>query len=85
LLHLARQTPPVHKALRRIAEHPNTPPETLLACLTDQHARRIVASHPALPMATIIQLLTDVDTSVAATAANPSLPDAVMHDLATAV
>jgi Leucine rich repeat variant len=85
LLQLARQTPPVQKALRRIAEHPNAPAEALRACLADQQVRRIAASHPALPVETILQLLTDVDIGVAAAvAANPSLPEAVMHDLATA-
>ncbi|MFE9693717.1 hypothetical protein [Micromonospora sp. NPDC005806] len=83
LIQLAQQTPPVQKALRRIAEHPNAPAEALLACLADEQARRIAASHPALPAQTIIQLLTDANTSVAAAAAtNPSLPEAVMHDLA---
>ncbi|MEU8265269.1 hypothetical protein AB0C02_32270 [Micromonospora sp. NPDC048999] len=83
LVLLAQQTPPAQKALRRIAEHPNAPAEALLACLADEQARRIAASHPALPAQMIIQLLTDANTSVAAAAAaNPSLPEAVMHDLA---
>ncbi|MEV0431296.1 hypothetical protein [Micromonospora sp. NPDC050495] len=83
LIQLAQQTPPVHRALRRIAAHPNAPAEALLACLADEQARRIAASHPALPAQTIIQLLTDANTSVAAAAAaNPSLPEEVMHDLA---
>ncbi len=83
LLQLARQTPPVQKALRRIAEHPNAPAEALLACLDDQQARRIAASHPALPLQTILHLLTDADIGVAAAAAaNPSLPHAAMCDLA---
>lgn len=73
----------MHRALRRIAEHPNAPAEALLACLADEQARPIAASHPALPAQTIIQLLTDANTSVAAAAAaNPSLPEAAMHDLA---
>lgn len=83
LIQLAQQTPPMHKALRRIAAHPNAPAEALLACLADEQARRIAASHPALPAQTITQLLTDADTSVAAAAAaNPTLPEAVVHDLA---
>ncbi|PMR58798.1 hypothetical protein C1A38_22775 [Verrucosispora sp. ts21] len=83
LIQLAQQTPPVQKALRRVAAHPNAPAEALLACLADEQARRIAASHPALPAQTIVQLLTDANTSVAAAAAaNPSLPAAVMHDLA---
>jgi hypothetical protein len=85
LIQLAQQLPPVHKALRRIAQHPHASAEALLACLTDRQARRIAASHPALPVETIIQLLADVDIGVAAAAAaNPSLPEAVMHGLATA-
>jgi hypothetical protein len=85
LIQLARQTPPVHKALRRLAEHANAPAEALIACLAHHHARRIAASHPGLPVETIIQLLTNSDVSIAAAAAaNPSLPDGVMHDLATA-
>lgn len=83
LLMLARQTPPVQKALRRIAGHPSAPAEALLACLDDQQARRIAASNPTLPVRTILRLLTDVDVGVAAAAAaNPSLPDAAMRDLA---
>ncbi|TDC43035.1 hypothetical protein E1166_05685 [Micromonospora sp. KC213] len=85
LMQLARQSPPVHKALRRIAEHPNAPAEALLVCLADEQARRIAASHPVLPVAAIIPLLTDADVDVAAAAAaNPSLPEPVMHDLAAA-
>lgn len=85
LIQLAQQTPPLHKALRRIAEHPNAPAEALLACLADQQARRIAASHPALRVETIIQLLADADTGVAAAAAaNPSIPETAMHDLAAA-
>lgn len=85
LLRLARQTPPVQKALRRIAGHPNAPAEALLACLADPRARRIATSHPAMPVETIIRLLTDADTGVAAAAAaNPSLPEAAMRHLAAA-
>lgn len=83
LQQIARQTPPVRKALRRIAEHPNAPAEALLACLDDPQARRIAASHPALPAQAILHLLTDADIGVAtAAAANPSLPHAAMRDLA---
>jgi hypothetical protein len=83
LLHLARQTPPVQKALRRIAEHPNAPAQALLACLADRQARRIAACHPALPVETILQLLADADIGVAAAAAaNPSLPESAMRGLA---
>lgn len=84
LLQLARQTPPVRRALRHITEHPNAPAEALLAGLSDERARRIAARHPTLPVETITQLLADVNASIAAAAAaNPSLPKAVMHNLAT--
>lgn len=83
LTQLARQTPPVRKALRRIAAHPNAPAPALLACLTDPGARPIAASHPALPASAISQLLADPDLQVAAAAAaNPSLPEPAMRDLA---
>jgi len=83
LLHLARQTPPAHKALRRIAEHPNAPADALLACLADHQARRIAACHAALPVETILRLLADADIGVAAAAAaNPSLPESEMRGLA---
>lgn len=43
------------------------------------------ASHPVLPVETIIQLLTDAYIDIAAAAAaDLSLPEAVMHDLAAA-
>ncbi len=80
------QNPPVRKALRRIAEHPNAPAEALLVCLADERVRRIAASHRALPTQTIVDLLADHDIDVAAAAAaNPSLPAAAMHDLANPV
>lgn len=83
LIRIARQKPPVQKAFRRIAEHPNAPAEALLACLADHQARVIAASHPALPVETILRLLADTDTNVAAAAAaNPSLPETDMGDLA---
>ncbi|KPC63377.1 hypothetical protein [Streptomyces chattanoogensis] len=82
---LARHEPPVRKALREIARHPNATAASLLACLADKRARGIAAGHPALPPPVIEELLADADSQVAeAAAANPSLPLAVMSRLVLA-
>ncbi|MFD3925613.1 hypothetical protein [Streptomyces sp. NPDC058614] len=79
---LARHEPPVQKAFREIARHPNATVPSLLACLTDDQARPISAGHPALPPHLIVELLSDDNWQVAeAAAANPSLPQAVMPEL----
>ncbi|MEU4066224.1 hypothetical protein AB0F25_28120 [Streptomyces wedmorensis] len=79
---LTRHIPPVQKALREIARHPNATGPALLACLTDRQARRAAAGHPALPPEVIVELLADHDWQVVeAAAANPSLPLAVMAEL----
>ncbi|WP_327166260.1 hypothetical protein [Streptomyces zaomyceticus] len=79
---LTRHIPPVQKALREIARHPNATGPALLACLTDRQARRVAAGHPALPPEVIVELLADDDWQVVeAAAANPSLPPAVMAEL----
>ncbi|TQE34550.1 hypothetical protein Sipo8835_15255 [Streptomyces ipomoeae] len=82
LEHMARHIPPVRKALREIARHPNATAQALPACLADERARPLAAGHPALPPTVITELLTDPDGQVAeAAAANPSLPLTVMTDL----
>jgi uncharacterized protein (DUF2336 family) len=83
LLHyLAVHTPPVQKALRAIAAHPDSNAVTLLQCLHDHQARPIAARHPALPAAAITQLINDPDERVIeAAAANPSLPNQTMENL----
>jgi hypothetical protein len=79
---LARHQPPVRRALREIARHPNATAQALLACLADTRARPLAAGHPALPPPTIVELLADDDGTVAAAAAaNPSLPPEVMGRL----
>ncbi|MFF0868598.1 hypothetical protein ACFYUV_43070 [Nonomuraea sp. NPDC003560] len=80
---LARHGPPVRKALREIARHPNATAAALLVCLLDGQARPLAAGHPALPPQTIVELLTDDDWQVVeAAAANPALPPEVMSMLA---
>lgn len=82
LEYLARHEPPVHKALREIARHPNATAPALLACMTEQTARPIAAGHPALPPHLMVELLSHDNWQVAkAAAANPSLPPAVMSEL----
>ncbi|MFD4690900.1 hypothetical protein [Streptomyces sp. NPDC058463] len=82
LEYLTRHEPPVQKAFRAIARHPNATAPALLACLADHQARPIAAGHPALPPLVVAELLTDTNGQVAeAAAANPSLPPAVMADL----
>jgi hypothetical protein len=83
LLHdLATHNPPVQKAYRRIAAHPQANIATLSLCLHDREARPVAARHPALPTATILELLHDPDNRVAeAAATNPSLPRHAMESL----
>ncbi|MEV7289159.1 hypothetical protein AB0O01_32205 [Streptomyces sp. NPDC093252] len=79
---LTGHIPPVRKALREIARHPNATGPALLACLADRQTRRVAAGHPALPPEAIVELLADHDGLVVeAAAANPSLPPAVMAEL----
>lgn len=79
---LTRHQPPVQKAFREIARHPNATAAALLACLTDGQARRWAAGHRALPPEVIVELLGDEDWQVVgAAAANPSLPYSAMVDV----
>ncbi|MFE6843969.1 hypothetical protein [Streptomyces sp. NPDC057686] len=79
---LARHDPPVRRAFREIAGHPNATAGALLPALADERARPRAARHPALPAAVLADLLTDPDPEVArAAAANPSLPVDVMTGL----
>ncbi|WP_214105856.1 hypothetical protein [Acrocarpospora catenulata] len=80
---LTRHEPPARKAFPEIARRPDATVPALLACLSDRKARRVAAGHPALPPPVIAELLADDDWQVvAAAAANPSLPLAVMVELA---
>ncbi|MER6788319.1 hypothetical protein ABT330_27525 [Streptomyces sp. NPDC000658] len=82
LEHLTRHDPPVPKALREIARHPNASPGALLACLKGSQARPIAAGRAELPPAVVVELLDDADPRVVEeAAANPSLPRAVIEDL----
>ncbi|MCX5589406.1 hypothetical protein [Streptomyces erythrochromogenes] len=79
LAELARHEPPVQRALREIASHPNATAEALLPCLGGGRSRVRAAAHPALPAAVVVGLLDDPDPEVVeAAAGNPSLPPAVM-------
>ncbi|MFJ6614798.1 hypothetical protein ACIQPT_31495 [Streptomyces sp. NPDC091289] len=79
---LARNEPPVRKALRVIARHRNATAPALLACLDDAEARPVAAGHQALPPDVITALVAGPDArSAEAAAANPSLPHAVMTEL----
>lgn len=79
---LVEHRPPVQKAFREIARHPNATAAALLACLTDRQARPWAAGHRTLPPAIIVELLDDEDWQVVqAAAANPSLPHAAMSRL----
>ncbi len=79
---LAGYRPPVPKALREIARHPNATPTALLECLSDRRARPAAAGHPALPPSVIVELLDDEDGQVVrAAAANPALPHDAMSSL----
>lgn len=79
---LARHQPPARKALREIARHPGATSAALLICLADRRARPIAARHRALPPDAAAEPIDDQDWQVvAAAAANPSLPHAVMSRL----
>ncbi|WP_324605287.1 hypothetical protein [Streptomyces sp. NRRL F-2664] len=82
LAELAHREPPVRRALREIASHPNATAGALMPCLADRKARVRAAAHPALPPAVVVELLDDTDPAVVeAAAANPALPSAVMRGL----
>ncbi|MFE1413146.1 hypothetical protein ACFW6F_20400 [Streptomyces sp. NPDC058746] len=82
LAELARHEPPVRRALRAIAGHPNATSEALVPCLADRRARCEAAAHPALAVPVLLGLLDDADEELArAAAGNPSLPRSVMEDL----
>jgi hypothetical protein len=51
LYDLVTHVPPVQKAYRVVAAHPNADAATLLRCLRDDQARPVAARHPALPAA----------------------------------
>ncbi|MEU7941931.1 hypothetical protein [Microbispora bryophytorum] len=79
---LVRHRPPVKKAFREVARHPNATALALSACLQDWQARPVAAGHPALPPEVIVELLADDEWQVVeAAAANPSLPLTVMSAL----
>lgn len=79
---LVRYRPPVKKAFREVARHPNATALALSACLQDWQARPVAAGHPALPPEVIVELLADDEWQVVeAAAANPSLPLTVMSAL----
>lgn len=85
LYDLARHAPPVPKALREIARHPEAPAAALELCLADARARPVAAGHPNLPAGRIVELLTDPEGRVAtAAAANPALPESEMDRLCAA-
>ncbi|WP_329389018.1 hypothetical protein OG625_35045 [Streptomyces sp. NBC_01351] len=83
LAELARHEPPVRRAMREIAAHPNATSEALLPCLAaEERARRGAAAHPALAVPVLTGLLDDADPDAAqAAAGNPALPPSVMEDL----
>ncbi|MEV7526697.1 hypothetical protein [Streptomyces sp. NPDC091371] len=82
LAELAGHEPPVRRALREIAAHPNTTAEALLPCLADERARCAAAAHPALAVPVLVGLLDHTDEDLAgAAASNPSLPRPVMEEL----
>lgn len=79
---LARQEPPVRRALREIAGHPNATAGALARCLGDPRAAEIAAAHPALSPSLLASLLTGPDEGLAEAAArNPALPREVMERL----
>ncbi|MCX5077076.1 hypothetical protein OHA84_05090 [Streptomyces sp. NBC_00513] len=79
---LARQEPPVRRALREIAGHPNATAGALARCLGDPRAAEIAAAHPALSPSLLASLLTGPDEGLAEAAArNPALPREVMEGL----
>lgn len=80
---LVRHEPGVRKVLREVARHRGATSSALRVCLADERARPLAAGHPALAPPVIAALLADADWQVVqAAAANPSLPPAVMADLA---
>lgn len=75
LAELARHDPPVRRALRAIAVHPNATEAALLPCLSEARAAADAALHPALSAAVLTDLVAHTDEGMAeAAAANPSLP-----------
>ncbi|MET9466471.1 hypothetical protein ABZY44_17030 [Streptomyces sp. NPDC006544] len=79
---LARHDPPVRRAFREVAAHPNATEAALLPCLRDPKAQAHAARHPALSPPVLVDLLTHASPDVAeAAAANPSLPRAAMEEL----
>ncbi|MHC6629707.1 hypothetical protein ACYTFC_27070 [Streptomyces globosus] len=79
---LARLDPPVRRALRAIALHPNATLPALLVCLEDPRARGDAAAHPALPAAVVAGLLDSPHAEVAeAAAGHAALPAAVVEQL----
>ncbi|GIH61661.1 hypothetical protein [Microbispora siamensis] len=79
---LVRHRPPVQKAFREVARHPNATARALSACLQDRQARPVAAGHPALPPEVVVELLADDEWQVVeAAAANPALPLTVMSAL----
>lgn len=86
LTDLVHRQPPISRALREVAGHPNATAPALLRCLEDARARPITAAHAALPPQTVKELLSDTDPRVAeAAATNPSLPQGVMRKLIPAL
>ncbi|MFD9357073.1 hypothetical protein [Streptomyces sp. NPDC060031] len=82
LADLARHDPPVRRAFREIASHPNATVQALLPCLAVEETRARAAGHPALPPSVLVGLLTGEDHAAAeAAAANPALPRPVMEEL----
>ncbi|MCP3754800.1 hypothetical protein [Streptomyces sp. TBY4] len=82
LTDLARHDPPVRRALREIAVHPNAPEAALLACLSEPRARADAARRPALSAPVLADLLAHgAPETAGAAAANPSLPRAAMAEL----
>ncbi|MFJ5809234.1 MULTISPECIES: hypothetical protein [unclassified Streptomyces] len=79
---LAHHQPPVRRALREIAGHPNATAAALTPCLGDPRAAEAAAAHPALSPSLLASLLTGPDEGLAETAArNPSLPREDMERL----
>ncbi|AXE25136.1 hypothetical protein C0216_18300 [Streptomyces globosus] len=79
---LARRDPPVRRALRAIAVHPNATPAALLVCLEDARACKDAAAHPALPAAVVVRLLDHPCAEVAwAAVGHPALPVAAVERL----
>jgi hypothetical protein len=69
--------------LREIARHPNATAIALLACVSEHHTRPVAARHSNLPPSVVAELVDDENWQVAeAAAANPSLPHAVVSELA---